>query len=74
MMLVLPASGMEHVMVTEIAVEGREYLTHANGGDWLSPWHSGDAAPVGTPHGASGFCVTADGGVVLIEVAPLLAE
>ena len=39
----------------------------ANGGDWRMAWHPPGAAPPGRAHGANAFCVTADGGVVLIS-------
>jgi ADP-ribose pyrophosphatase YjhB (NUDIX family) len=35
-------------------------------GDWLTAWCSPLRAPAGTPHGANGLCVAADGCVVLI--------
>ena len=46
---------------------GEDHAVHANGGDWLTAWHPPQAMPDGTRHGASGFCVTEDGGVVLIS-------
>jgi ADP-ribose pyrophosphatase YjhB (NUDIX family) len=37
-----------------------------NGGIWQCSWHGPGHMPEGTPHGAAGLCVAADGGVVLI--------
>jgi ADP-ribose pyrophosphatase YjhB (NUDIX family) len=54
-------------MSVDIAADGQEFPIRANGGDWLSAWYPPSLVPEGTPHGASGFCVTADGGVVLIS-------
>lgn len=39
----------------------------SNGGDWLVSWHPPDAQPEGTPHGATGICVTDLGEVVLVS-------
>jgi 8-oxo-dGTP pyrophosphatase MutT (NUDIX family) len=50
-----------------IARDGEEFEIRSNGGDWLIAWSSSPTAPVGKVHGANGFCVTADGGVVLIS-------
>ena len=47
--------------------DGEEIAVHANGGDWLVAWHSPNAAPEGTPHGANAFCMTANDCVVLIS-------
>jgi 8-oxo-dGTP pyrophosphatase MutT (NUDIX family) len=51
----------------QIAADGDQHAVHANGGDWLTAWHPPQAAPEGQPHGACGFCVTDDGGVILIS-------
>ena len=50
-----------------IARDGEEFAVHSNGGDWLIAWHSPIAVPLGRPHGANAFCVTADDRVVLIS-------
>jgi len=50
-----------------VARDGEEFAVRSNGGDWLIAGHSSITVPVGTAHGANGFCVTADGGVVLIS-------
>ena len=50
-----------------IAADGKEIGVHTNGGDWMTAWHAPGAVPDGTPHGANAFCVTSDGGVVLIS-------
>ena len=49
------------------ARDGEEFVVRSNGGDWLIAWHSPNAVPAGTPHGANAFCVTADDRVVLIS-------
>jgi 8-oxo-dGTP pyrophosphatase MutT (NUDIX family) len=53
--------------LSPVAVDGEAFAVYANGGDWMTAWHPPGAVPEGTPHGASGFCVTADGEVVLIS-------
>jgi len=50
-----------------IARDREEFAVRSNGGDWLTAWCSPFTAPDGTPHGANGLCVTADGCVVLIS-------
>ena len=50
-----------------IAADGEEYAVRANGGDWLTAWSPPHAVPDGTPHGACGFCIAEDGGVILIS-------
>ena len=49
------------------ARDGEEFVVRSNGGDWLTAWHSPNAVPAGTPHGANAFCVTADDCAVLIS-------
>src|SRR5258708_29725875 len=49
------------------ARDGDEFVVRSNGGDWLIAWHTPNAAPAGTPHGANALCVTADDRVVLIS-------
>jgi ADP-ribose pyrophosphatase YjhB (NUDIX family) len=44
-----------------------EWPVEANGGQWLLAWHPPGGAPDGTPHGATAFCVTAGGDVVLVS-------
>jgi ADP-ribose pyrophosphatase YjhB (NUDIX family) len=50
-----------------IARDGEEFAVRSNGGDWLIAWSSPSTVPGGKAHGVNGFCVTADGGVVLIS-------
>ena len=50
-----------------VARDGEEFAVRSNGGDWLIAWLSPITVPAGRAHGANGFCVTADGGVVLIS-------
>ena len=52
---------------SRIARDHEELVVCSNGSDWLTAWHPPVQAPVGTPHGANGLCVTADNGVVLIS-------
>src|ERR1700674_3029740 len=56
---------MEMTML--IARDCEEFAVRSNGGDWLIAWHSPITVPAGKAHGAHGFCVTNDGGVVLIS-------
>jgi ADP-ribose pyrophosphatase YjhB (NUDIX family) len=50
-----------------VARDGEEIPVRSNGGDWLITWSPPTASPEGIAHGANAFCVTADGGVVLIS-------
>jgi ADP-ribose pyrophosphatase YjhB (NUDIX family) len=50
-----------------IARDGEEIAVRSNGGDWVLAWHSPIAVPAGKAHEANAFCVTADGGVLLIS-------
>jgi ADP-ribose pyrophosphatase YjhB (NUDIX family) len=50
-----------------VARDGEEIAVRSNGGNWLIAWHPPTGTPEGTAHGANAFCVTADGGVVLIS-------
>jgi ADP-ribose pyrophosphatase YjhB (NUDIX family) len=54
-------------MLGRIAPDGEEMLVPANGGDWWIAWHPPAGQPPGQPHGASAFCLTSDGTVVLIS-------
>ncbi len=49
------------------ARDGAQLVVRSNDGDWLIAWHSPNAVPAGTPHGANAFCLTADDRVVLIS-------
>jgi hypothetical protein len=49
------------------ARDGEEFAIRANGGNWIVAWQPPSVAPEGTPHGATGICLTADGGLVLIS-------
>ncbi len=55
------------MLQSRVARDGEEFAVRSNGGDWLIAWHSPIAIPQGKAHGANGFCVTADDGVVLIS-------
>jgi ADP-ribose pyrophosphatase YjhB (NUDIX family) len=55
------------MLQNRVARDREEFAVHSNGGDWLTAWHSPIAVPVGRPHGANGFCVTANDCVVLIS-------
>lgn len=50
-----------------LARDGVDLSVHSNDGDWLIAWHPPPVAPPGLAHGANAWCVTADGGVVLIS-------
>ena len=50
-----------------VARDLEEFAVRSNGGDWLTAWHPAGEAPTGKPHGANGWCVTADSQVVLIS-------
>jgi ADP-ribose pyrophosphatase YjhB (NUDIX family) len=54
-------------MTDDIARDGEMIAVQANGGDWLVAWHPPTGAPAGQPHGANGWCVSADNSVVLIS-------
>jgi ADP-ribose pyrophosphatase YjhB (NUDIX family) len=47
--------------------DGEDVIVRANGQAWIASWHPPLAPPDGTPHGASGVCVTGDGEIVLIS-------
>jgi len=49
------------------AVDDQPIAVRSNGGDWIVTWHSQNAVPQGTAHGANGFCITIDDQVVLIS-------
>jgi 8-oxo-dGTP pyrophosphatase MutT (NUDIX family) len=49
------------------AHDGEEFSARSNDQDWIVSWHLPLAPPDGTPHGASGVCVTGDGKIVLIS-------
>jgi len=50
-----------------VARDAEEFAVRSNGGDWSTAWYPPIAVPVGRPHGANAFCVTADNAVVLIS-------
>ncbi len=54
-------------MTHPVARDGEEFAVRSNGSDWSLSWHPPTVVPDGRTHGANGFCVTADGGVVLIS-------
>jgi len=54
-------------MKNALAADDERFSIQANGGNWLTAWHAPGNTPSGRPHGASGFCVTPEGGVVLIS-------
>lgn len=49
------------------ARDGEEFAFSANDGDWIVSWQPAAVAPEGTPHGATGICLTGDGSLVLIS-------
>jgi ADP-ribose pyrophosphatase YjhB (NUDIX family) len=66
--LAAPTTAVEMIMLEgRIARDGEEFAVRSNGGDWFTAWHSPIVVPTGTPHGANGFCVTANDHVVLIS-------
>lgn len=50
-----------------VAVDGVPIAVRSGGQQWLVSWHPPPEPPDGTPHGAEGVCVTADGGIVIIS-------
>jgi ADP-ribose pyrophosphatase YjhB (NUDIX family) len=50
-----------------VAADGVQIPVWSGGQRWLVSWHPPPGPPDGTPHGAEGVCVTADGGIVLIS-------
>jgi ADP-ribose pyrophosphatase YjhB (NUDIX family) len=55
------------ILESRVARDREEYAVRSNGGEWLTAWHPAVQAPAGTPHGANGWCVTADDRLVLIS-------
>ena len=49
------------------AANGVQFPVRSGGQQWLVSWHPPPVPPDGTPHGAEGVCVTADGDVVVIS-------
>lgn len=47
------------------AQDGDEIAVRANDQEWMASWRPSPAPPDGTPHGASGICVTGDGKILL---------
>jgi ADP-ribose pyrophosphatase YjhB (NUDIX family) len=50
-----------------VAADGILIPIRSGGQQWLVSWHPPPEPPDGTPHGAEGVCVTADGDVVVIS-------
>jgi ADP-ribose pyrophosphatase YjhB (NUDIX family) len=50
-----------------VAADGVPIPIRSGGQQWLVSWHPPPEPPDGTPHGAEGVCVTADGDVVVIS-------
>ena len=50
-----------------MAVDGVQIPIWSGGQQWLVSWHPPPVPPDGTPHGAEGVCVTADGDIVVIS-------
>jgi ADP-ribose pyrophosphatase YjhB (NUDIX family) len=50
-----------------VAADGVQIPVPSGGQQWLVSWHPPPEPPDGTPHGAEGVCVTADGGIVVIS-------
>ena len=49
------------------AADREPMAVESNGGQWVISWHPPGEEPPGEPHGASAFCLTDDGSVVLIS-------
>jgi 8-oxo-dGTP pyrophosphatase MutT (NUDIX family) len=58
---------MSTTALGRIASDFEEMPVPAHGGDWRMAWHPPGTVPAGKPHGASAFCVTARGNVVLVS-------
>jgi ADP-ribose pyrophosphatase YjhB (NUDIX family) len=50
-----------------VAADGVRIPIRSGGQQWLVSWHPPPEPPDGTPHGAEGVCVTADGALVVIS-------
>src|SRR6266567_1818038 len=50
-----------------VAADEVQIPIRSGGQQWLVSWHPPPEPPDGTPHGAEGVCVTADGDVVVIS-------
>jgi ADP-ribose pyrophosphatase YjhB (NUDIX family) len=50
-----------------VAADGVPIPIQSGGQQWLVSWHPPPGPPDGTPHGAEGVCVTADGDLVVIS-------
>jgi ADP-ribose pyrophosphatase YjhB (NUDIX family) len=50
-----------------VAADGVQIPIWSGGQQWLVSWHPPPEPPDGTPHGAGGVCVTADGDIVVIS-------
>jgi 8-oxo-dGTP pyrophosphatase MutT (NUDIX family) len=50
-----------------VASDLEEVPVPADGGAWRMAWHPPGEPPPGRAHGANAFCVTSDGGVVLVS-------
>jgi ADP-ribose pyrophosphatase YjhB (NUDIX family) len=50
-----------------VAADGVPIPVRSGGQRWLVSWHPPPEPADGTPHGAEGVCVTADGGIVVIS-------
>jgi len=57
----------ERILREIAARDGEEIAFRENHQDWIASWHSSLTPPDGTPHGASGLCVTGAGEIVLIS-------
>ena len=71
------ASGMYDARRKLPIQDGEEVLMRAdelssNHQDWLVSWHDATSPPEGTPHGASGLCVTATGEIVITSADAVL--
>src|SRR5688572_3882820 len=58
---------LDQSMRTVAALDGEEIPHRDQGHDWIVSWHPPPDALPGTPHGATGICVTLDGEVVVIS-------
>lgn len=56
------------MQMRQMAVQdGEDVIVRSNDQEWIASWHPPLVPPAGTPHGASGVCVTGHGEIVLIS-------
>lgn len=64
---------MKFVAGGPVAADGVQIPILSGGQRWLVSWHPPPEPPDGTPHGAEGVCVTADGDIAPISVEDALS-